>query len=266
MIRILSFTMVAVISAGLVKPTCAHELKALASQLAMPGKSGRSTIYLSWGHRLPIDDLVDAATIERYDLLNPKGEAKALTKADLSLQTNVVELTEAGIHQVVVNKKASIYTYVFDTEGVRQLKRGPKTAITEGKIDTASRYQQCAKALIVVGKPSGDAPNAIGQTFEIVPLDGPTKWTGNSMLRFKVLLEGKPASAAEITATYVGFRPNGDWCYATTSNKNGEFSIRPSQAGTWVVKTHVQRLTQGKVREQYDFESYTATLSFEVNP
>ena len=266
MTRILPFTLAVLFSADLAQSACAHELKVLASQLAVAGNSGKSTIYLSWGHRLPIDDLVDATTIERYDLLNPKGQAKTLTKAELSLQTNVVELTEAGIHQVVVNKKASIYTYVFDTEGVRQLKRGPKTANTESKIDTASRYQQCAKALIVVGKPAQDAPKAIGQTLEIVPLDGPAKWTGNSMLRFKVLLEGKPASAAEITATYVGFRPNGDWCYATTSNKNGEFSVRPSQAGTWVIKTHIQRLTQGKVREQYDFESYTATLSFEVQP
>jgi len=46
----------------------------------------------------------------------------------------------------------------------------------------------------------------------------------------------------------------------------GEFTVRPSRAGTWVVKASVKKLTQGATREQYDFESYNATLTLEVRP
>jgi hypothetical protein len=49
----------------------AHEIKALASQLVVEKPGAKTTIYLSWGHRLPVDDLIDAATLERYDLLTP---------------------------------------------------------------------------------------------------------------------------------------------------------------------------------------------------
>lgn len=244
----------------------AHDIKVLASRWYLPEGEAKTTIYLSWGHRLPVDDLIDASSLIRYDLVGPKGGTTPLAKADVSLQTNVMVLKEPGVHQAIVDRKSSIYTYVFDSEGTRQLKRGPKSAITEGKIDTASRYQQCAKALIVLGKPSDEAPKAIGQTFEIVPLDGPSKWTKNSAIRFRVLLEGKPVSAAEVTARYVGFRPDDAWGYATTSNRSGEFEIRPNHPGTWVTRVHVQRLTQGKLREEYDFDSFTATLSFEVRP
>lgn len=40
----------------------------------------------------------------------------------------------------------------------------------------------------------------------------------------------------------------------------------PAQAGTWGIKVNVKKITQGKTRDEYDFESYTATLTLEVFP
>jgi uncharacterized GH25 family protein len=246
--------------------TQAHEIKALASNLAVQEPGGKTTIYLSWGHRLPIDDLIDADSIERYDLLAPDGKTTALKKADVSLQTNVVELKDAGVHQVLIARKAGIYTFVFDDEGGRVLKRGPKTSIKQGRIDYASRSIQSAKALIVVGPPSKGPVKPAGLPIEIVPLDGPAKWESGTTLRFQVLLDGKPLSAADLTARYIGFKPDNAWCYATTTNREGVAEVRPTQAGTWVLKVNTKRLTSGSIREQYDFESFTTTLTLEIRP
>lgn len=266
MCRVFLFIVVAVTSAGIAASACAHEMKVFASRQAIPEAGGKATIYLAWGHRVPVDDLTDAAAIERYDLIAPGGTATPLKKDGVSLQANAVELKDEGIHTAVACRKASIYTYVLDGEGDRQLKRGPKTDHAGAKIESATRYQQCAKALIVVGKPGTAAPKAVGLPVEIVPLDGPAKWVANADIRFQILQDGKPVPTAEVQARNIGFKPDDAWCYATESNRKGEFTVRPGQAGTWVVKVTVKRLTQGTTRQQYDFESFTATLTLEVQP
>lgn len=120
--------------------------------------------------------------------------------------------------------------------------------------------------MIVVGEPGTAAPKAIGLPVEIVPLAGPARWKAGQDMPFQVLLHGKPLPTAEVHARFVGFKPDDAWSYATESNRRGEFSIRPGQAGTWLVRVTAKQLTQGSVREQYDFEGYTATLSLEVLP
>ena len=244
----------------------AHDIKVFSSRHVLPDGGGKATVYLSWGHRVPVDELVDAAPIERYDLIAPGGVVTALKKDGVSLQANAVELKDAGVYTAIVARKSSVYTYVLGEEDDRQLKRGPKTEHAGAKIESATRYQQAGKALIVVGKAGDAAPKPVGLPVEITPLDGPVKWTVNSDIRFQIVLDGKPVATAEVLARDIGFKPEDAWCYATESNKKGEFTVRPSQAGTWVIKVNVKKLTQGKTREQYDFESYTATLTLEVRP
>jgi uncharacterized GH25 family protein len=238
----------------------------LASNQAVAEAGGKTTVYLSWGHRLPVDDLVDTATLERYDLVSPAGQSAALKSSDRSMQANVVELKDAGVYQVAVSRKPSLITYVLDGEGKPQMKRGPKSDHAKDKIDSSMKSLQFAKALIVVGKPSGEPPAPLGQAAEIVPLDGPAKWSSGAALRFRVLIDGKPLPSTEVVARYVGFKPDNAWNYATTSDRKGEFSVKPSQAGTWVLKVRARRPAPAKARDQYDTESYTATLSLDVHP
>lgn len=263
-----TLVLLSTLSAALVPlaPLAAHEIKVLASNQAVAEPGGKTTVYLSWGHRIPVDDLVDATTLARYDLVGPSGAVTALKAADQSLQANVVELKEAGLHQAVATRKPSVFTYVLDEEGARQLKRGPKSAHAGAKIDSASKSVQCAKALIVVGTPAEAAPAPLGLPIEILPLDGPARWTATGTLRFQVLLDGKPLPSAEVVARPVGFKPDNGWCYATTANRQGEFAVKPSQAGTWVVKVQAKRPAPASARAEYDVESFIATLSLEVAP
>lgn len=266
MYRFHSFHVVISTIFGIVTSASAHEMKVFASRQAIAESSGKTTIFLSWGHRVPVDELTDAASVERYDLIAPGGVTTALKKGGISLQENVAELKDAGIHTVVACRKPSVYTYILDSDGERQLKRGPKSDHTGVRIESGTRYQQCAKALVVLGKPGSEVPKVVGLPLEIVPLDGPAKWTSHADVRFQILLDGKPVPTAEVQARNIGFKPDEAWCYATESNRKGEFTVRPGQAGTWVVKVTVKKLTQGMTREQYDFESFTATLTLEVQP
>ncbi|HTU89683.1 MAG TPA: DUF4198 domain-containing protein [Gemmataceae bacterium] len=255
-----------VLSLAVPSSISSHEIKALASQLSIEKPGTKTTVYLSWGHRLPVDDLIDGSSLERYDLLAPSGTTTALKRSELSLQANVVEVKETGTYQVLVGRKAGIYTYVFDEDGSRLLKRGPKSAIKEGKIDYALRSQQFAKALIVVGPASTGPIKPAALPIEITPLDSPAAWKSGQTLRFQVLLQGKPLSAANVTARYVGFKPDNGWCYATTTNRDGEVCVRPCQGGIWVLKVNSRLLARDAAREQYDFDSYTATLTLEIQP
>jgi uncharacterized GH25 family protein len=247
-------------------PSDAHEIKALASQLRVEKPGGKTTIYLAWGHILPVDDLVVADTLARFDLLLPSGKTTALRKEGRSLQTNVVEMEEPGISQVVVERKPGIVTYVVDAAGNRVMKRGPKSGITEGKIDYAMRSQQFAKALIVTGKGEEAAPKAVGSLLEILPLQGPTSWRAGHDVRFKVLFQGKPVTEEEVLATYVGFKPDKAWCFATPIDHDGVATVRPSQPGTWVIKVHLRQPAEAKFQKEYEFETYTATLALEIVP
>jgi uncharacterized GH25 family protein len=247
----------------LVGPSRAHDIKVFASQQALE-KPGKTTVYLCWGHQFPVDDLIDGKSIERYDCISPSGVAQPLKTEDYSLQANVLEVKEAGVSQVVVGRRVSVFTHVIDAEGNRLLKRGPKSAVKEGKIESALRSVQCGKALIVAG--AGSPVAAVGQAIEIVPQDAPERWRDGNTLRFQVLLNGKPLPAAAVVASYVGFRPANAWCYSTTTGRDGVAAVRVSQPGTWVLRVNTREPAVAAALAEYDYTSYTATLSFEVQP
>lgn len=241
----------------------AHDVKVLASRLQVAKPGAKSTIYLSWGHRLPVDELLNAVSIERYDLIGPDGAATPLTREGISLQTNVVELKEPGLYQVLVLRKASIMTYVIDEDGNRVLKRGPRSEIKEGKIDYAMRSVQTAKAILTVGDVK-ELVKPAGLPIEIVPLEPPARWASKASLHFQVLLQGKPLAGADLTATYIGFRPDDAACYATHTGRDGVATVVPAQAGTWVLRVNSKKLAQGDARTVYDYESFTTTLTIEI--
>jgi uncharacterized GH25 family protein len=247
-------------------PTLAHELKVFASQYHLSEDTSKATVYLSWGHRVPVDELTDAATVERYDWLRPEGKATALKVEGKTLQANVVQGKEAGVYQVVVTRKPSVFTYVLDEEGNRQMKRGPRSSHEGAKIDSAVRSLQSAKTLLCVGKPSDKAPPPAGLPLEIVPVQGPTGWKARGEVRFRVLLAGKPLASAPVLARSLTFKPENAWNYATTSDRKGEFTVVPDAAGTWLIKVNTKQAADPKLRGEYDQESLTTTLSLEVQP
>ncbi len=238
-------TIVALALAGMAGSSSAHELKVFASRQLIPESGGKSTIYLGWGHRVPVDELLEEESIDRYDLITPVGSTTPMKKSGVSIQANVVDFKDAGVHTVVATRKPSTWTYVIENNGNRRLKPGSKIDHAGAEIESGTHYAEFAKTLILVGKPSDDAPKAAGLPVEIIPLDGPAKWTANKDIRFQILQNGKPVPTVDIVARNVGFKPDIAWNYATESNRNGEFTIRPARPGTWIVGVEFRKLTKG---------------------
>ncbi len=244
----------------------AHELKVFVSQLvADVGDS--ATVYLSWGHRVPVDELVDAASLERYDLLAPSGSSTALEAEGRSMQPNAVRFDTAGVHQVLARRRSGVYTIAHDADGNRLFLRGPKTeAGSDVRIDHGMRSRQTAKAITVVGEPSNKPLTPAGLPIEIVPLDAPSNWTSGAPVRFRVLVDGQPLTRATLLARDLGFAPANAWCYATSTDDDGVATVVPNRSGTWILKVNAKELADEKVRDEYDYESLTTTLVLEVRP
>jgi uncharacterized GH25 family protein len=243
----------------------AHEIKVLASN-PTPAPSGKTTIYLGWGHRLPVDDLVEAATIDRYEIIAPDGKATPLKKDGLSLQANVFSFAGEGVHQAVVVRKPSVHTYVVDADGTKQLKRGPKSQYARMKIDSSMRSAQFGKAIIQVGKAGNDATKALGHDLEIVPHAPAANWKTNAATQFRVLFQGKPLPQAKVTMHFVSSRPESENQEPATADGEGAVLLRLTEPGIWMIRAQHRQDAPASLRDQFDTDSYTATLTLFVRP
>lgn len=250
----------------LAAPALGHELKVLVSQPSVPEQPARTTVYLSWGHRLPVDDLVAAESIARYELITPANKTLALPVEGESLQARSVDLEQAGVYRAIATLKPAVYTFVIDEDGIRQLRRGPKTNIGGETIDKSFHSRQTGVALIVVGKPSAEPVTALGLAAEILPLDPPAKWAKDSLLRFRVLVEGEPAAGVTLEGQTLGADPDAKATISVETDTQGVASVRLNQTGMWVLKARAELPSAEKVRTQYDLESYTTTLSLGILP
>jgi uncharacterized GH25 family protein len=253
----------------------AHDLRALGSKLtAKPGDE--STIYITWGHALPVDDVVDAKEIEHYGLKTPSGSHQPLKAKEASLQANVVKLEEEGVYQALVIRRAEVSTKVIDEEGRHRHVDGPKSSVKRGKVLSSKRDQQFAKALVVVGKVV-KSPDPAGLPFEIVPLDKPVDWRAGSKLRFQVLFNEKPAPNVVVRGARVGqtsvkerapANDDGDpnWTLTGTTDRRGIVELEPKDPGAWILQAERQTEAEPVKRSEYDRESYTTSLTLEIRP
>lgn len=241
-----------------------HDLKILTNRPRLD-VDGKATIYLSWGHRLPIDDLIDGATLARYDLIAPSGTKTPLTKDAKSLQANVAEMKEPGLYAVIVERMPSVNTYIIDEQGIKRFRRGPKSAHAGSKIDSAKRSTQSAKLMIVVGDASATAPKAIGLSTEIIPLDGPSRWKAGQPLRVRVDHDGKPLAGARIESRAVSFAHE-EKIDVVETDARGEATVQPKTGGLWLLTATHKTPAPAAARAEYDTESITTTLTLEVAP
>jgi uncharacterized GH25 family protein len=242
-----------------------HEVKVFASNLRLPAEGGRTTVYLGYGHRMPIDDLLDAQTIEKFEVVSPDGARKNLVAQGLGVHAQVARIDSQGIHRVIAVRRPSIYSYVYDSQGNRSLKRGGKSEHGELKVDTATRYQDCGVALIAVGEPA-KAPAPLGLPAEIVPLAAPSQWRAGRDINLQVLVGQKPKEFTDLIARPLGFKPDDAWSYATETNRDGIARFRPDKAGTWLVKVSIKTPSKANESKDFDWNSVTTTLTLEIEP
>lgn len=226
-------------------------------------KFGANTkIYFGWGHHYPVDDFLSQEILDDFSLIGPSGNKVKLNPNPGGFLATSISLKTPGTYLACAILRPGFYT-IYEEKGKVHHKPGPKIGL-EGVI-MSLHYEIFAKALINVGKKSGDSfKRPVGHSLEIVPLKDPSELKVGDFLPIQVLFKGKPARYCKVYATYNGFSSKCDYAYTTIADRKGEARIRIIHHGPWLIKTDMKLPATEDLKEKCDELSYSATLTLGV--
>lgn len=228
-----------------------------------PGR--KATAYLSWGHALPVDELIDGKDIGSFEAISPSGSKAPLKLEERSLQANELKMEEQGLYQFVAERKTQVYTVVSAGEGKHAYLRAPKreAKLSEGqKVLASMRSRMYAKAIAVVGEAPAAVPAALGHELEIVPLSKVSEFKADAPLRFRVLFQGKPLAKA--VASAVPASGSADGPATLEVDAEGVFTWTPDEPGPYTLSVNYKAQAEESLRADFDNESYVATLTLGI--
>lgn len=212
-----------------------------------PVPRAKTVVYFGWGHRYPVADFLSDKYLGDFFLIKPDGSKEKLTPG------------EGGFRAVEIKEKKEGGMIVAAT-----ITPGFYGEIKKKKDFYKLRYAQYAKALINVGKVSGNPfSKPVGHRLEIIPLKNPNELKLEEWFEFKVLFDGKPAKRVKIRACSL-FSFAGK-SFTTSTDNNGKAKIRIlDYCGPWIVKATMQLPPTKEFKDKCKELSYTATLTFAV--
>ena len=166
-----------------------------------------------------------------------------------------VELKSAGAAVITGHRQAMLWSITPDggNDGGRDKNKNATKVI---------QYEKFTKLILPVDGNSQGFNTKTGQRLEIVPIDNPLEAKVGHELRFRVLLDGKPAAFDMVYATYDGFSDIANaWAFAASPSSHGEAKVRISKPGLWLVRVSID--LEEKTAE-YDAMNVKATLVFPV--
>jgi uncharacterized GH25 family protein len=194
----------------------------------------------------------------------PLAEAKAGAKPAFSLAlpgtgTAVLRVDRDWSH---ITLKADKFTAYLKEEGLGHIVEAREKA-GEANADASERYRRCLKALLHGGTPDGAATKQLGQVFEIVPTKDPYTLKAGDVLPVKVFFESKPLAGLKLTAVHrVGDTVTS---VSATTDKTGAAEFKLTKGGVWLVRgVHMRRVTEKEPTPAADWESFWASVSFEL--
>ena len=232
---------------------------------------GSTVLFQGWGHKLPLDDAISGEKIASLRLLAPDGAVTQLPVApERGFHAIPVELSAPGIYTVAGESNPGYYNMYADKDGKVHHSTSALDELKDAaRVMLSVRAYQFPKTYLAVGDTDGaSAPQPLGATLEIVPVQAPGTLHAGDRLELSILFEGKPVpDGTEFDATYMGFSMQmEDYLYTTRTTANGKGHIDLACAGVWYIRTHfTQPATgqwQGKCRELM----YNATLTLSVAP
>lgn len=248
------------------------------------------TTSIGYGHSMPLDDFLFSGKqhipTQEFFLAGPDGtrSALALPKADynapeaighdltrqsgdLALQKiNLGKDTPQGTYQLAASLRDNYFTMYVDTNGKRRKTIQSMDAIKDAKRILKSLYfSGNAKSSFTVGKWTHPAP--LGFNLEIVPMTDLTKVHVGDMVRFQVLLDGKPVSSSykgleRITAHSPNYGDPDHFCLMAKIFK-GMGQFRMPASGQWMVRVAMEKDVEkdspmhGKAQSAYYMTTYT---------
>jgi len=124
------------------------------------------------------------------------------------------------------------------------------------------RYSKYVKAILHTGAPSANVTRPVGFTIEFVPLADPASLKVGQELRVQVLFHGQALAGTHVEAQSLTDGKVRERQIGSTDPK-GEIAIPLDTPGLW--KLHTIRMERLNRDKEADWESFWASLTFEVN-
>jgi len=251
------------------------------------------------GHKLPVDDFLTSGKtcipLSKYYVVGPDGKQTNLTRpaadyrspiankdtgitsqsGDLGMNKLTFKGTDAnGTYEVVASIEDKYFSMFIDSKGKMQHSLKAMNTLPKGvKILRGLRFVSNAKGFFAREKWTQPVPR--GFEMEIVPETDLSSVHTGDIVKFKVLMNGKPLSSdfkgvEYITAHSPSYGDPDKFCLMSMLMK-GKGQFRMPAAGQWMVKVNVERKIddtpafsafKGKAETAY----YAATYTFNVRP
>lgn len=258
--------MAVILAFGLPNTSEAHTL-ALMLTKTQGSENSKTTVYMAWGHLLPVDELVSGEDISSYKVHGPSGSVKSLDLDARSLQANEFVFEKPGVHQFEATRKSGVFTMVKNSDGKTAFHRLPKSevALEPGStIVKSMRSQMFAKAIAICGAAGEEQAAALGHRLEIVPLTAPGRFRIDQPIRMRVLSEGKPLANVSVNIACLRTHSDGSSTMEAKSDANGEFEFTPIESGLWTLSVVHSLKSSGEDVKSFDAESFVASLTIGI--
>ena len=270
-----AWVVAALVILALVVPVAAHEFWVSPSQWVLePG--ARATILANVGDQFPgANSFTTPDRIETIRLIGPGSDLVVpppyRREADsLAADTRLPDTPGTYIGVVVVKPRvgeksgpvfqAHIAHQGLDDVGEYRAKHG------ETDKPVRERYSRYGKTLLRVGSggSSAHASKPLGLKIELVPDVDPTTLRPGSVLRLRLLLDGRPAPNALVGAVYAAAKAKPEsWPLVARTDEDGRVAFTLHDRGPWLLRAvRTQRRTGETGPLAADWESYWASLSF----
>lgn len=198
------------------------------------------------------EEIEDPKTVR----LSYAGENIALTPNQACLTQDGSVTLKKGSAAIIEGHRLPILWSETPTGGAEGGRSSHTDAISAGS------YEKFVKLLLPVDGNTSGFDKTCGHKLELVPITNPLTAKAGDELRFKVLLNGKPAAFDTIEATYDGFTdiPSA-WAYSAAPIRHGEGVVKITSSGLWIVRVAVKF---SNATAEYDEEILRAALIFPV--
>ncbi|WP_422928286.1 DUF4198 domain-containing protein [Singulisphaera sp. PoT] len=250
-------------------PAWSHTLRVLVTR-PVPHQGFKNTAYLSYGHLLPVDELIPAEEVGDYQIHTPSGSIKPLEKSGKSMHANEVVFEEPGLYQVAVVRKPLTYVSYTESSGKLGFMRLPKdkAKLPEGaKLNASAKSHQFSKAVVLNEIAEGQATPALGHALEIVIEEKPGKngYSADAPIKARVLFQGKPLANTKLSAASTTRNPDGVPTVSAETDAEGRASLELIEPGTWVLDVLHVIPSSPEDRHAFDNERYVATVAIPVS-
>ena len=211
-------------------------------------------IRLAWGHHFPLDDFLEADSVDFISVTGPDGNTRKISSGD-GLTYTGPSTDQPGIYYVTAQRKPGFFT--IKEKGFHI---GPKTGIKDAV--KCSYSMDTMKAVVNVGNVKAVPDRVFGLPLELVPLTNPMDARIGDYMKIQVLYHGKPVHHFRVYATYEGFSGEGAFAYTNGVDKQGIFNLKVLHAGKWVVYAEKEEPYDNP--SECDMQNYRTSLTFEI--